>query len=61
MKTVGFTPYNDFKQRLLEIAVGSMSLVFFIAIIVISYFSVAVAAYILVGYVLWWLTKIVGY
>ncbi len=61
MKTVGFTPYHDRKQRLLEIAVGSMSWVFFIAIIAISYFSVAAAAYILVGYVLWWLTKIAGY
>ncbi len=61
MKTAPEHPYQDWKQRVLEIVVGSMSWVFFIVLILLSYFSVLWAAYILIAYILLWLAKIVGY
>lgn len=61
MKTVAGSQYNDGIQRGLEIATGAMSWVFFVCVIALSYFSITAAAYVLIGYTLWWLTKIVGY
>lgn len=61
MKTAPEHSYQDWKQRLLEIAVGAMSWVFFAVLILLSYFSVVWAAYILIAYILLWLVKIVGY
>ncbi|MEX0748540.1 MAG: hypothetical protein WD467_00485 [Candidatus Saccharimonadales bacterium] len=61
MKTVAGSQYHDRTQRVLEIATGAMSWSFFIIVIVVSYFSIVTAAYILIGYTLWWLTKIFGY
>lgn len=61
MKTAPEHPYNDWKQRLLEIAVGSMSWAFFALLIFLSYFSVIWAAYLLIAYILLWLVKIFGY
>lgn len=53
--------YHDYKQRLLEVVVGSMAWAFLIGFAVISYFSVVWAAYILIAYILLWLFKIIGY
>lgn len=61
IKTVAGSQYHDRLQRRLEIATGAMSWSFFILVIILSYFSIVAAAYVLIGYTLWWLTKIFGY
>lgn len=61
MKTAPEDPYQDWIQRLLEIVTGAMSWAFLIFLVVLSYFSILWASYILVAYILLWLAKIVGY
>lgn len=61
MKTAPENPYHDWIQRLLEIMTGAMSWAFFLLLILLSYFSVIWAAYILIAYILLWFFKILGY
>lgn len=61
MKTAPEHPYTDWKQRFLEIAVGSMSWAFLALLVFLSYFSIIWAAYLLIAYILLWLVKIFGY
>ena len=61
MQTAPENGFHDRRQRFLEILVGSMSWVFFIGFVIVSYISVVAAAYILIAYILLWLIKIIGY
>ncbi|PSO44093.1 hypothetical protein BRC21_01915 [Candidatus Saccharibacteria bacterium SW_7_54_9] len=61
MKTAPEDPYHDWTQRMLEIMTGAMSWAFFLLLILLSYFSIPWAAYLLIAYILLWAIKILGY
>lgn len=48
-------------QRLLEIIFGSLAWLFLLGLVVLSWFSIIAAAYVLIGYTFLWLIKISGY
>jgi cellulose synthase/poly-beta-1,6-N-acetylglucosamine synthase-like glycosyltransferase len=61
MKTAPEDPYHDWTQRMLEIMTGAMSWAFFLLLILLSYFAIPWAAYLLIAYILLWVIKILGY